>query len=138
VDVILSDHHFWGGLWASKHLAKICEMLGMGVSMHSNSHLDISMAAMIHLAATTPNLSYASDTHYIWVDESDSLLTTGKLPIEGGKMKVPTGPGLGIDIDEEKVSELHENFKRYAVGARDDTAEMQKRDPRWLPLRPRW
>ncbi|WP_309076524.1 enolase C-terminal domain-like protein, partial [Paenarthrobacter sp.] len=56
VDVILSDHHFWGGLRRSQSLAGITETFGLGLSMHSNSHLGISLAAMVHLAATTPNL----------------------------------------------------------------------------------
>ncbi|MDK2897639.1 MAG: glucarate dehydratase [Candidatus Atribacteria bacterium] len=138
VDVILLDHHHWGGLWASKHLAVICNTLGLDVSMHSNSHLDISMAAMLHLAATIPNLIYASDTHYIWVNESDSLLSTGKLQIKDGKMDVPTSPGLGIDIDGEKVATLHANFEQHPIESRDDITEMRQRNCSWLPIKPRW
>jgi glucarate dehydratase len=39
VSVILSDHHYWGGLTRSKVLSGICETFGLGLSMHSNSHL---------------------------------------------------------------------------------------------------
>jgi glucarate dehydratase len=66
VQVVLSDHHFWGGLRRSQDLARICDVFGMGLSMHSNSHLGISLAAMTHLAAATPNLDYACDTHWPW------------------------------------------------------------------------
>jgi L-alanine-DL-glutamate epimerase-like enolase superfamily enzyme len=55
--VVLSDHHYWGGLRRSRLLAGICDTFGLGLSMHSNSHLGISLAAMVHLAAATPNLS---------------------------------------------------------------------------------
>lgn len=61
VQVVLSDHHYWGGLRASTHLARACEAFGLGLSMHSNSHLGISLAAMTHLAAATPNLTYDCD-----------------------------------------------------------------------------
>ena len=63
-DIILSDHHFWGGLRASMELTRICETFGRKVSMHSNSHLGISLAAMVHLGAAIPNFSYSLDTHY--------------------------------------------------------------------------
>ena len=69
VQVILSDHHYWGGLRRSALLAGICETFGIGLSMHSNSHLGISLAAMVHLAAATPNLTYACDTHWPWKTE---------------------------------------------------------------------
>src|ERR1044072_474572 len=61
-DIILSDHHFWGGLRTSVELARICETFGRGLSMHSNSHLGISLAAMVHLGAAIPRLDYALDT----------------------------------------------------------------------------
>jgi glucarate dehydratase len=41
-DIILSDHHFWGGLKASMTLSGICDTFGRDLSMHSNSHLGIS------------------------------------------------------------------------------------------------
>ncbi len=49
------------------------EPFGLGLSMHSYSHLGISLAAMVHLAAATPNLTYACDTH--WPDCTSSTFT---------------------------------------------------------------
>ncbi|SCD90860.1 glucarate dehydratase [Streptomyces sp. DvalAA-14] len=46
VQVVLSDHHYWGGLHRSKLLSGICGTFGLGLSMHSNSHLGVSLAAM--------------------------------------------------------------------------------------------
>ena len=76
-DVILSDHHFWGGLRPSLELAAFCRAFGRGLSMHSNSHVGISLAAMTHLGAVMPNLSYACDTHYPW--QTEEILTQGPL-----------------------------------------------------------
>src|SRR6476646_5247946 len=78
VKVVLSDHHYWGGLQRSRLLAGICETFGLGLSMHSNSHLGISLAAMVHLASATPNLTYACDTHYPW--KTRDLLVGDPLP----------------------------------------------------------
>ncbi len=75
-DIILSDHHFWGGLRSTIELARICQVFGRGLSMHSNSHVGISLAAMAHLAAAIPNLTYACDTHYPW--QSDEVIVGGK------------------------------------------------------------
>ena len=47
VQVVLGDHHGWGGLTAFRHLGVMCKSLGWGLSQHSNSHLGISFAAMI-------------------------------------------------------------------------------------------
>ena len=64
VQVVLSDHHYWGGLRATQQLAQMGRVHGFGISMHSNSHMGISLAAMTHVGATIPNLAYAADTHY--------------------------------------------------------------------------
>ncbi|MEM1265700.1 MAG: enolase C-terminal domain-like protein, partial [Pseudomonadota bacterium] len=97
--VILSDHHYWGGLRASRELAQICAIWGLGLSMHSNSHLGISLAAMTHLAAATPNLSYDCDTHYPW--QTDEVVAEGRFTFQDGSLTVPEGPGLGVTLDRE-------------------------------------
>jgi len=94
-DIILSDHHFWGGLQESMKLASVCETFGRGLSMHSNSHLGISLAAMVHLGAAIPNFEYALDTHYPW--QSDEIIVGGRMKFEDGAVAVPTGPGLGVN-----------------------------------------
>ncbi|MEL7345206.1 MAG: enolase C-terminal domain-like protein, partial [Pseudomonadota bacterium] len=69
VQIILSDHHYWRGATGAIHLGEICRAANLGVSMHSNSHLGISLAAMCHVAAATPNLTYDCDTHYPWTQK---------------------------------------------------------------------
>ena len=134
--VILCDHHYWGGLTGCKRLAAICESFGLGLSMHSNNHLGISLAAMTHLAASTPGLIYACDTHYPW--QAEDVIAGGKLQFKDGALEPPAGPGLGVTLDRDRLAALHENYQRGVWRARDDTAEMVRRDPYYLPLRPRW
>lgn len=136
VQVILGDHHAWGGLTAYKTLGAICETFCLGLSQHSNTHLGVSMAAMIHAGAAIPQLRYASDTHYPW--QTEDIIKGGKLPIRDGYMEVPKGPGLGVEIDPDQVAKLAELYARRPQVARDDVTEMRRRDPTWLPLRPRW
>jgi glucarate dehydratase len=131
VGVILSDHHMWGGMRATVELGRICRTFGLGVSMHSNSHLGISLAAMVHVAAAIPELTYACDTHYPW--QTDEVITGGKLSIEDGSVAVPAGPGLGVELDRDALGRLNEQYRRAGLVVRDDALEMRKLDPGWQP-----
>lgn len=136
VQVVLSDHHYWGGLQRSRLLAGICETFEMGLSMHSNSHLGISLAAMVHLAAATPNLTYACDTHWPWKDED--VIVPGVLNFVDGAVAVPTAPGLGVEIDEDALAALHQQYLDCGIRDRDDTGYMQSIDPSFQNTCPRW
>ena len=136
VSVVLSDHHYWGGLQRSRLLAGICETFGLGLSMHSNSHLGISLAAMVHLAAATPNLSYACDTHWPW--KTEDVVRAGALSIVDGAVPVPTGPGLGVEIDEDALAALHQQYLDCGIRDRDDTGYMKTIDPSFENICPRW
>ena len=135
-DIILSDHHMWGGLRASVELGRICRTFGRGLSMHSNSHLGISLAAMTHLAAAVPNLTYAVDTHYPW--QSEEVLAGGRFQFEDGSLPVPGGPGLGIELDRTALAALHANYLACGLTKRDDEVEMQKVQPGWTFEPTRW
>lgn len=136
VSVVLSDHHYWGGLQRSRLLAGICDTFGLGLSMHSNSHLGISLAAMVHLAAATPNLSYACDTHWPW--KSEDVVKPGALSFVDGAVPVPTAPGLGVEIDDDALSVLHQQYLDCGLRDRDDTGYMKSIDPTFENTCPRW
>ncbi|MFB8267726.1 glucarate dehydratase family protein [Streptomyces sp. NPDC055955] len=134
--VVLSDHHYWGGLHRSKLLSGICETFGLGLSMHSNSHLGISLAAMTHLAAATPHLSYACDTHWPWKDED--VIQPGVLAFADGAVRVPRTPGLGVELDRDALARLHEQYLTCGLRNRDDTGYMQRLHPGYRLRSPRW
>jgi len=135
-DVILTDHHFWGGLNASMELASFCRIFGRGVSMHSNNHAGISLAAMTHLGAAMPNLSYALDTHYPW--QSEEIIKGGRIKFEEGSVVLPEGPGLGVELDQEALAKAHQNFLACGLKERNDEIEMQKKVPGWKFSQTRW
>lgn len=136
VQVVLSDHHYWGGLRRSKLLSGICDTFGMGLSMHSNSHLGISLAAMVHLAAATPNLTYACDTHWPW--KTEDVIVDGALTFTDGAVPVPGAPGLGVELDPDALARLHEQYVRCGQRNRDDTGYMRRFDPSFQPDLARW
>lgn len=135
-DIILSDHHFWGGLRACVELGRICRTFGRGLSMHSNSHIGISLAAMVHLGAAVPNLTYALDTHYPW--QSDEVLVGGRLRFEDGAVAVPRGPGLGVELDRAALERLHQSYLACGLVRRNDEIEMRKIEPGWTFKATRW
>lgn len=136
VKIVLSDHHYWGGLRATQRLALMCETFGLGLSMHSNSHLGISLMAMTHLAASVPLLAYACDTHYPWQD--DEVVQGGRLKFEDGSLRVTTTPGLGVCIDREALARLHHNYLNTTIRNRDDLGQMRKYDPAFTGVQPRF
>jgi glucarate dehydratase len=136
VQVILSDHHYWGGLRRSANLAAICDTFGLGLSMHSNSHLGISLAAMVHLAAAVPSLTYACDTHWPW--KTEDVVAGTPFAFSGGALTVPHGPGLGVELDRDALARLHEQYLACGLRNRDDTGYMRSIVPGYERKQPRW
>jgi glucarate dehydratase len=136
VGVVLADHHFWGGLRAGQRLAAVCDAFGLGISMHSNSHLGISLAAMTQLAAATPTLTYACDTHTPWQDGIDVLAQP--LSFVDGAVPVPDTPGLGVELDPDALARLHETYLRCGIRTRDDAGYLRRVQPDHRPRWPKW
>jgi glucarate dehydratase len=108
VDVILGDPHWWYGMNGFLELAASAWSLGLEVGIHSPGETGLGLSAVIHVAATTPNLSYAADTHYIHL--ADDILKT-PLAFERGSVRVSDGIGLGVEIDENKVQKYEELYR---------------------------
>ncbi len=138
VQIVLSDHHYWGGLRDTLQLARMCQTFGIGISMHSNSHLGISLMAMSHVAAACENLSYACDTHYPWQEEDEEIIAGGKIPIQDGCVQITDAPGLGVELDRERLDKQHQLYFQIDIRSRDDGAQMQKYDPQWQFMKPRF
>jgi len=110
VDVILLDTTFWGGIRACVKAAAVCEMFQLGVAVHSSGELGIQLATMLHLGAVLPNLSFAADAHYHHL--TDDVIEGGLMKYEGGAIRVPSGAGLGVRLNREKLNEYAELYRR--------------------------
>jgi glucarate dehydratase len=135
VDIPLADPHFWT-MAGSVRVAQLCREAGLTWGSHSNNHFDISLAMFTHVAAAAPGYITAIDTHWIWQD--GQRLTREPLQIQAGAVRVPQQPGLGIEIDVERIEAAHELYKRLPSGARDDAAAMRYLIREWTfnPTRP--
>jgi glucarate dehydratase len=125
VDVILLDTTFWGGIRSCVKAAGVCETFQLGVAVHSSGELGIQLATMLHLGAVIPNLSFAADAHYHHL--TDDIIVGGKMKYENGAIAVPTAPGLGVQLDRDKLAEYSELYQRLGGYPYDQD-----------PLRPGW
>ncbi len=89
--------HRYGGLLPAAKMAAVAEAAGLEISVAP--YFDIIAAAAAHLAAATPGATWPAG----FSDMTDSILTEPYEP-EGQILKPPTGPGLGIAIDEDKLA----------------------------------
>ena len=128
VDIPLADPHFWT-MQGSVRVAQTCADWGLTWGSHSNNHFDISLAMFTHVGAAAPGKVTAIDTHWIWQD--GQRLTKDPLKIEGGMVRVPKKPGLGIEIDMDQLNKANELYRSMGLGARDDAVAMQYLIPGW-------
>ncbi|MCI2416467.1 glucarate dehydratase [Saccharopolyspora sp. K220] len=128
VDIPLADPHFWT-MSGSVRVAQLCDAWGLTWGSHSNNHFDVSLAMFTHVAAAAPGEITAIDTHWIWQD--GQRLTREPLVIADGRLPVPTAPGLGVELDMDRVAAAHERYQREGLGARDDAMAMQYLIPGW-------
>ncbi|GAA2408218.1 enolase C-terminal domain-like protein [Streptomyces glaucosporus] len=128
IDIPLADPHFWT-MNGSVRVAQLCDAWGLTWGSHSNNHFDVSLAMFTHVAAAAPGDITAIDTHWIWQD--GQRLTTDPLTIRDGVLEVPRRPGLGVELDPERVEAAHELYRSLGLGGRDDAAAMRYLVPGW-------
>ncbi|UBM59967.1 glucarate dehydratase [Marinilongibacter aquaticus] len=129
IDIILTDLHYWEGPKGVKDLVAVCQTFNLGVAMHSGAEFGIELAAMIHTASTIPVMNMEGDAHYHYLE--DDIIVGGKMKYENGAIKVPEGPGLGVELDEDKM----EKYERYYEKMGDYYARFHE-DPyrkNWFP-----
>jgi len=124
----LADPHFWT-MSGSVRVAQLCDAWGLTWGSHSNNHFDVSLAMFTHVAAAAPGDITAIDTHWIWQD--GQRITKAPFEITDGYLTVPDRPGLGVDLDMDRVAAAHELYQTQGLGARDDAIAMQYLIPDW-------
>jgi glucarate dehydratase len=110
IDVVLLDTTFWGGLRQAHKAGTVLETFQYGASVHSSGELGIQLASMLHLGAALPNLAFAADAHYHHL--TDDIIAGGLMKYEDGAIALPKGPGLGVELDRDKLATYAEHYKR--------------------------
>jgi glucarate dehydratase len=131
IDIILADLHYWGGFSNNKKLAGVCETFQLGLGMHSDRELGISTAAQLQFAAATPYMIHVPDSHYH--HQADDIITE-PFVYKQGCFQVPDRPGLGVEIDHDKL----EKYARYYQEKGEAGEFLDPFRPDWVPNLPLW
>lgn len=131
----LNNDYFEDPVLGLEDLRRVREQVGVPLATNTVVvNFEQLAANVLHLGAVLPNLTHAADAHYHHL--RDDVIVGGKMRYVGGQIAVPTGPGLGVTLDSERVT-------RYAELYRELGGYPYDRDPGrpgWYPLVPndRW
>ncbi len=109
-DVILTCPHQLHGLAAFRKVAALCELAGLPIVKHSFGDLGVTTYAAAHVIATCPNATLANQTHYSLLD--DDVIVGGPPAFLDGGLTLPEAPGIGVELDEDRVAEYAELYER--------------------------
>jgi L-alanine-DL-glutamate epimerase-like enolase superfamily enzyme len=98
-DVVVMGTQWVGGLWALKKMASMAEMAGMRFCRHCVESA-IGTSAALGVMATMSNLMDGNQTYLTHFVEE---LVHNPPPVQRGRSPVPQGPGIGVDLDRDKV-----------------------------------
>lgn len=130
IDIVLTDIHYWEGPRGVKDLTSVCRTFNLGVAMHSGAEFGIELAAMLHTASTIPEMTFAGDAHYHYL--TDDIIEGGPFKYVNGAIQVPTGPGLGVSLDEDKMKHYEACYEQkgdYYARFHEDSYR-----PDWFPI----
>lgn len=100
IDVAVVDIVPGGGILRTRELAALASHAGLSVAHHNGFDLGIKTAAVLQTIAATPAINLAPDSvYYAW----ENHVLESPLKVSEGTMTVPTDPGLGISVSDEKV-----------------------------------
>jgi glucarate dehydratase len=109
-DALVIGLGFCGGIAGTRRFIAECEDTGVGFWFYSGD-LGIATAAYLHIAAATAYLDRPSQSLLRWT--TDDVIVGGPFSPKSGMVPVPTGPGLGVELDEDAVARGVERFSRY-------------------------
>lgn len=108
IDIIQPDLSHAGGIWETRKIAAMAEAYDVFVAPHCPLG-PIALASSLQVDACTPNVLIQEQSMGIHYNHGNDVLDYLKDPsaltIEDGYFRLPEGPGLGIEIDEDKVKE---------------------------------
>ena len=101
-DIINPDVCNVGGLLELKEIGAMAEAYTVAVAPHGNNSTTVGLAASLHAAAVMPNF-LIMEYPLGWEATGDAI-ARDPLRVEGGRIALPTQPGLGIELDEEALA----------------------------------
>ncbi|HEX8400345.1 MAG TPA: galactonate dehydratase [Allosphingosinicella sp.] len=116
VDIIQPDLSHAGGLMECRKIAAMAEAYDIAVAPHCPLG-PLALAACLQLAACTPNVAIQEMSlgiHYnVGHDLLNFVANKDVLSPVDGYLPIPQGPGLGVEIDEAAVRDVHKDRHRW-------------------------
>lgn len=106
-DVIVTNLNEKGGIRRTVEFVRACEAAGIGFRFHSGE-TGVASTAYLHVTAAIDHIDDASQTLFRWY--ADDVIVGGPYVPRHGVVPVPTGPGLGIEIDPEALDRCHRRY----------------------------
>jgi len=99
LDIVQPDQYYFGGMIRSLKVARMAEAMGKECIPHLSG--GFGFIYMLHLVSAMPN----AGPHIEFKGYADLPMEckTSPLRVQDGKIKVPTGPGIGVDIDPDYI-----------------------------------
>jgi len=100
-----------GGIRRAREIAAIAEAAGIAGYGGTMFEGGLAIAAGLHFVAATPNVSLGAEFYTSTYVMGVEILAT-PIVIRNGRNIVPTGPGLGVEIDEQAVRSIAIDIRR--------------------------
>jgi glucarate dehydratase len=108
-----------GGIRRTVEFVAACELLGVGFWFHSGE-TGVASAAYLQLSAALEPVREPSQTLLRWM--ADDVIAGGPFVPRHGRVRVPDGPGLGVELDPTALARCHRRYLdegAVPVGAAD-------------------
>jgi galactonate dehydratase len=116
-DILNPDICVVGGITAMLDIAAMAQPQAVVLAPHNYNSTLVGLAATVHLSAVIPNFRITE--YFVNFQDLCRDIATRPLMVEGGWIDLPTAPGLGIDIDVDRLrahphqETTHRGFRQY-------------------------
>jgi L-Ala-D/L-Glu epimerase len=123
-DVYCFSPYWVGSMVQFQRLAHVAALEGLQVCKHTHGELGVSAAACHHVLMTLPNLveGHQQTAHVMRDDVLKRPLPIASGPIWG----LPPGPGLGVEVDTNKLGIYHDEFRKHRQYLPYDAAAVRR------------
>ena len=113
-DIINPDVCNCGGILELKEIAAMAEPYLVVVSPHNYNSTTVGLAATLQVAACMPN--FLITEYFVNFKARGDDITVSPFAVEHSYIKLPTGPGLGLELKEEVLAQYpYREFPRRAL-----------------------
>jgi glucarate dehydratase len=112
VDVVLADLVMWGGIQSMVELGDVTPLFDFDLTIHSAFELGIGMAANLQVAAALDPVRRAID---FGLENMVHEIIRPRIPVRGGRVAVPDGPGLGVEPDWDEIARFRTDTTTIAA-----------------------